>query len=637
MHLTNRHSALERVRVAQFRKDRWQNILGQLGASPALVALSLSAADHGRLLVFALTHFVATLFMAGTFIFPLRDRSIVRMPKLPFVGVIVAQSLLSSAMFFDPVAARGDVFPLTVGIVIYACAAGSFATLGSDPRLLRVTLTCLLLPYTVSILQCGHLPIALGSIFFYLVVVIVAVDRVASGQEELVELRLAAAERADAAELSAQTDALTGLMNRHALSTLDGQPNPYGVSALFIDLDQFKAINDGLGHQTGDHVLQEVANRLVASVCDDDVVARLGGDEFLVLAFDEDAPLDACAKRSEDLLDRISKALAEPIPIEGTSPIRIAASIGVASSNAPKVNIAQLLGDSDRAMYASKREGREQLSKAEKKRSSNRKALSDAIERREVSLWFQPIVCLKSLDIVAFEGLARWRHPERGVLSPADFLSLIDTPEVGRIFVRSMMAQAIEFIASAKAHGHHDVRVAINLTAANLLDESVMALITNLLDHHSIDPSLLAIELTETDMLGDSGREWSVLNSFVDRGIHLSMDDFGTGYSSLDRLRLMPLDEVKIDRSFVQRSSQRHADRIIAQAMVDLGRLLKLTVVGEGIETIEQLQTLREMGCDNGQGWLFSPALPRQEALDLLEAGLPGDLIATAAVSAGKS
>lgn len=618
-----REQEVERARLAQFRKDRWQNIAGQFGAAPFLIAIAWGWADHSQLVLFAVLHHLLVWCLAGTFVLPLRSPNVQRVPRAAFGGIVISQTFLSSVLWFDAVAARGDRFVLGAGIVIFACAAGSLATLGAHPKALRFALTALLMPYGLSALWFGHPGVALGTAFFYLVVVVVAVSQIKRGQDELIELRLDDAARAATAEQHAQTDPLTHLLNRHGLAGLDGTATSGSVAAFFVDLDGFKAINDSYGHASGDVVLASVARRLEDAAGPTRTVARLGGDEFLILA---DGVDEQDAGR---LLARLEDSLVQPVALPRFGPVKVQASIGMALAEADTFDLAHLLRASDSAMYDLKYAFRSAPGPLGDHDVAARREVVEAIRDGQIELWFQPIVRLESLDVAAVEGLARWRHPERGLLLPGEFLPLVDRYSLHGVLFDAVLEQALRFCARTIADGHR-VAASVNLAASNLRDPDLPLRVKRALETHGVPARSLVVELTEGEFVAQGGPALDTLLALHSMGVRISMDDLGTGYSSLERLSTLPLSAVKLDRSFVQRSGDHATDRIIVKAMIDLAALLDLTVVGEGIETEEQLAMLRSMGCDMAQGWLFKKAAPADEIVAMLASGKRLDPLAEA-------
>ncbi len=337
-----------RAQLAQFKRDRWPYAIGHVGATLALICIGWSVADHNGLLWFGLVHHFATWILALSIYLPFRNQSLKQIPIWTYVGVAVVNATLSSALLFDPVAARDLTFTLIVGTVLFAGAAGSFVTLGVHSNVLRVALTSLLLPFIVITFLLGHIAVALGTMFFYCNVVVAGVWKLTSGQQELISLRIDAANQAEIAQLAAQTDHLTGIVNRRGLQQLDGMQLSNGAAALYFDINKFKTINDTYGHSVGDEILKVVARRLRGAVSAEDVVARLGGDEFLVIVFQDDVrAIDAIVKR-------LCRRLQNPVRISEDRVLDISAAVGRSHTSAKVLKLSDLLRESDRAMYESK-------------------------------------------------------------------------------------------------------------------------------------------------------------------------------------------------------------------------------------------------------------------------------------------
>ena len=337
-----------RLRLEQFKRDRWPYAIGHVGATAALVGIAWTNADHSRLLCFAAVHHLATWILALTVFLPFRSKQVNRLPLWTYFGVVIANATLSSALLFDLSAARDLTFVLAAGAVLFAGAAGSFVTLGVHSTILRVALTSLLLPFVITAFCLGHVAVALGTMFFYCNVVVAGVWKLASGQQELISLRIEAAERAEIAELDAETDHLTGLVNRRGVERLDGMELSTGAAALYFDVNKFKMINDTYGHDVGDEILKVVAQRLRGSVAADDVVARLGGDEFMVLIFRDDV------SAVETVVERLSQRLQQPVKVSGGHVLNISAAVGQSYTSDPVLKLDNLVRDSDQAMYQAK-------------------------------------------------------------------------------------------------------------------------------------------------------------------------------------------------------------------------------------------------------------------------------------------
>lgn len=345
----DREIEYSRAQVDRFKRDRLPYVIGHVLATVSLVGIAWAVADHSSLLWFGAVHHLATWILAFSFYLPLRNNRVSRIPLWTYFGVVVANATLSLALLFDPEGARAMSYILTVVAVLFAGAAGSFVTLGVHGPLIRVALTSLLLPFVVAAFCLGHVAVAMGTLFFYCNVVVAGVWKLANGQQELISLRIDAAHRAEVAEKDAETDPLTGLVNRRGVERLDGRALTSGATAFYIDLDNFKMINDTYGHDVGDEILSFVARRLRGAVSGNDVVARLGGDEFLVLTFGNDP------NAIDPIIERLSRRLHRPVSVSGGYVIEVSAAIGQSSTSEPVLKVSDLLRDSDHAMYRLKK------------------------------------------------------------------------------------------------------------------------------------------------------------------------------------------------------------------------------------------------------------------------------------------
>lgn len=337
-----------------FHRSRWHVVIAAAVTSPVIVAVTWPLADHGQMLWFLALHQIAVTVMALTFALPTATRFEHRFPPLAVAGLVLAQTLLSGAIFFDPDAARSADFAFGIAIVLYAFAAGTVATLGPLRRAARITLVCLFGPYIVGCFTYGHPGLAVGTIFFLVMIAGVAVEKTAELFAELMALRRDASMRADKAEAIATTDTLTGLTNRYGLSQIDGELLQKEISGIFIDLDRFKAVNDTLGHKAGDDVLIEVARRLRRYIRPSDTVARLGGDEFFILLWsNHQIPV-------MDIANRIREAVERPIEVDGGT-AHVSASIGLSRQSPGMLNLDALIQSADEALYMAKSLGRNQV------------------------------------------------------------------------------------------------------------------------------------------------------------------------------------------------------------------------------------------------------------------------------------
>jgi diguanylate cyclase (GGDEF)-like protein len=420
-------------------------------------------------------------------------------------------------------------------------------------------------------------------------------------------------------------DSLTGLPNRETFSQLLGfsiktaKRYEQQCAVLFIDLDRFKIINDSLGHAAGDALLVEMASRLRGGVRESDVVARLGGDEFVVLLNDitETQQITAIARN-------LLSALSTPLELGGHE-CRVTASIGVAGFPNDGIDEQTLMKNADIAMYLAKEEGKNDVrffSKEIKAQSIDRLTmetnLRQAIERNEFHLDYQPKLDVASGRIAGVEALLRWTHPDLGVLPPMRFIPLAEETgliiPIGRWVMRTACAQNMAW----QREGLPPLSMAVNVSPRQFSDENLLRDVDDALAASGMDPKLLQIEITESMVMLNVERAVQVLESIQSRGVRLAIDDFGTGYSSMSVMKRFPIDTIKIDRSFVRDLAQNPEDKAIAQAIISMGKALGLTVVAEGVETLEQDEFLRDHACDEIQGFLFSKPVAPEDIANLL-------------------
>jgi diguanylate cyclase (GGDEF)-like protein len=429
-------------------------------------------------------------------------------------------------------------------------------------------------------------------------------------------------------EYRALYDELTGLPNRTLFrdrieqATLTARRAGTSVAVMLLDVDRFKEINDALGHDTGDLLLQEVGARLGAELRASETFARLGGDEFGIL-------LPAASAEDATLLGkRIQIALETPFALRGF-PLEVAASIGVAVYPDHGEDVDTLLQHADVAMYVAKEAhaGTAVYDAEQDTNDADRLALAGelrrAIESEELVVHFQPKAELESGRILGAEALVRWQHPERGFIPPNEFIPIAERTGLIKPLSRYVLAAAIEQCAAWQAAGL-DLHVAVNLTIPDLLELELPDLIAALLEEKSVRPEQLELEITESTILADPFRVRVVLNRLNEMGLRLAIDDFGTGYSSLAYLRNLPVHAIKIDRSFVMGMSEDASDATIVRSTIDLAHNLGLEVVAEGVESQEVWDALRAQGCSLAQGYFISkPALPADLAALLEERAMP--------------
>ena len=422
------------------------------------------------------------------------------------------------------------------------------------------------------------------------------------------------------AELSfdATHDQLTRLPNRVVVLerlTVALSREPEGrasVAVLFVDLDHFKLVNDSYGHDVGDEVLVALAERLGRTAGPDALVARFAGDEFIVLC-------ESCpgATYAIELADRLAAAIAEPLVVEAGE-VQLTASIGIAFGHSDDLDPDLVLRDADLAMFEAKARGRarstvfdDALRGRARYRLETARALRLAIEREELVLHYQPVVEMRSGTMTGVEALVRWEHPDRGLISPAEFMPVAE--ETG--LVVSLGAWVLDESCRQGAAWAADpevgpVVVSVNLSARQFNDDALVPRVTRALQASGLPPQLLCLEITESAVMDDVTHTGEVLAQLRGLGVALSIDDFGTGYSSLSYLKQFPVDALKIDRSFVDGLGSESEDTQIVTAVVHLAHALGLTVVAEGVETAPQLEVLRNLGCERVQGYLIARPQP---------------------------
>lgn len=431
------------------------------------------------------------------------------------------------------------------------------------------------------------------------------------------------ADASEALRYQAEHDQLTGLANRQVLERMVTDALGHegtNVALILGDLDRFKEVNDTLGHPTGDRLLCVLANRFAHGLADLDVIARLGGDEF---AFALSGDVDQ--EQAVEIANRIYQLALDPIAVDGVQ-LAVACSVGVAVSPRHGTTYEDLLKHADIATYQAKLSlgGVQVFESAPNELSVQRLEMVSEVPRAiagdEFELHVQPKVDLLTGEMVGVEGLARWRHPRSGLLMPGAFLNVIEVAADYHRFTDVMLAQALEFTAKAKRLTGNWCPVAVNIGSMSFLDRGLPERLDSLLRASGIPGEILTLEVTESELLDEDGADLPVFAAVKSLGIRLSIDDFGTGYSSLTRLRALDVDEVKIDREFVQGLGRDPEDEIIVKAVVELAGLLGHAVVAEGVETPEQADMLRAFGCSTGQGFYFSRPQPPSVLLDSMGA-----------------
>ncbi|HET6818802.1 MAG TPA: EAL domain-containing protein [Mycobacteriales bacterium] len=439
-------------------------------------------------------------------------------------------------------------------------------------------------------------------------------------------------ERAAEEQLRRQAlyDELTGIPNKsllrdrleHALHRAErSRSGP--VTVLFADLDQFKLVNDSLGHAAGDELLSQVAERLQDVVRTGDTVGRFGGDEFVIVAEDTD---DAAAS---EMAERLLSAFAQPFVLDSRRAY-VSASIGVVSASTGSAD--DLLRFADAAMYDAKRRGRSRVQVfdptiVESSTSSLQLSndLRDALENDELELHYQPVVDLTTGQINGVEALARWSHPTRGQVPPTEFVAVAETMGLAHRLDEWVLRRACADIPQLRDAIGPDLRMSVNISARHLSDSELPKRVISALANAGVGGATLMLEITETALMGDPDHARAMIEELRAHGVRIAIDDFGTGYSSLSYLSRLPVDTLKLDRTFVENVTTQQDAMAIARSVVDLARGLRLNAVAEGVETEEQARLLHRLGCPEAQGWLWSRALPLGELIATVRS-LPGGL-----------
>jgi diguanylate cyclase (GGDEF)-like protein/PAS domain S-box-containing protein len=426
----------------------------------------------------------------------------------------------------------------------------------------------------------------------------------------------------------AQHDGLTGLPNRNLLRQqmddilLHTRRTAEKIAVLVLGLDSFKAVNDTLGHAIGDKLLRGVAKRLRSTLREEDMLARLNSDEFAIVETELARPEDAAL-----LSRRLIEAIADPFLIDGHSVV-IGATIGIAMAPGDGDDFEKLLKNADMALSRAKKETRGTFSffeaEMDARAQTRRKIeidLRDAIQNDVLRPYYQPLIDLSSGRITGFEALVRWPDPERGMISPGEFIPVAE--ETG--LINGLGGMILRRSCMDAANWPGDVRVAVNLSPAQFRTGNLLSIVMDALKQSGLPPKRLELEITETLLLEKSSQVLASLHALRALGVRMSMDDFGTGYSSLSYLRSFPFDKIKIDQSFVRDLASNRDAQAIIRSIVSLGKGLGVTITAEGVETEAELSCLRAEGCHEGQGFLFSRARPNDEIIELLRAQCGAD------------
>jgi diguanylate cyclase (GGDEF)-like protein len=536
---------------------------------------------------------------------------------------------LCTGLFFHSLANAARIGPHSAGYYLLVFVAFAFAMVlnfvaiaGYQCRVDASSLTAkvrqALAPIAASQIYSAlltlfavYLAVSLGTVGLALFGLVLVIFQYLVG-ELLVSKR-----RSEELQRLATTDELTGLSNREFFRTRLAEEietsaaEPFAV--MLMDVDRFKEINDTLGHHYGDVLLSTLGARLANQVGPLGLVARLGGDEFAVLPScrtDDPGTL-------ERLADELLACVQQPIVVDELS-LEVAASVGIARCPRDGQDANSLLRRADVAMYRAKEaQSGSQLYATEHDHHSVRRlsVISDvrcALASGQVVVYYQPKVDLQDSRVRGAEALVRWQHPELGLLAPATFIDVVEQTGLIGPLTRHVLDRALEQCAAWR-HAGQDLSVAVNLSVRNLLDHDLAPDIEALLRCHGLPPDALDLEITESMIMSDPERSLATVARLSSLGVGLSVDDFGTGYSSLANLKRMPIDELKIDRSFVSPMLRDHSDLIIVRSTINLGHDLGLKVIAEGVEDRETLDRLAVMGCDLAQGYHLSKPLPASD------------------------
>jgi diguanylate cyclase (GGDEF)-like protein/PAS domain S-box-containing protein len=421
----------------------------------------------------------------------------------------------------------------------------------------------------------------------------------------------------------ARHDALTDLPNRVLLRErleheLKRVKRGECLAVLCLDLDHFKGVNDTLGHPIGDELLKAVAERLRRCTREPDTIARLGGDEFAIIMTSMAQPTDAAA-----LCKRVRDSITKPFNLDGHQ-IIVDISIGISTSPYDATEPDQLLKNADMALYGAKADGRGTFRFFEPEMDARMKVrrelelnLRNALANNEFELYYQPLVNLQTHEISAFEALLRWHHPTRGMISPADFIPIAE--ETGLIV--PVGEWVLRRACDETANWPGDIKVAVNLSPSQLKSRNLVQLVVSALANSGMPASRLQLEITETVLMQNTFATLATLHELRKLGVQIAMDDFGTGYSSLSYLRSFPFDKIKIDRSFIQDLPNGVEPLAIVRAVTSLADNLSIISTAEGVETLQQMETLQNVGCTEMQGYFFSHARPAEEIVRLFLSG----------------
>jgi diguanylate cyclase (GGDEF)-like protein len=443
-------------------------------------------------------------------------------------------------------------------------------------------------------------------------------------------------QRGDELRRMATTDELTGLPNREVfrralderIATATARNEDFGV--MLLDLDRFKEVNDTLGHHYGDELLHNLGPRLAEAIGTGGLVARLGGDEFAILPAQATSDTDEL----EAIAQRLIESVKQPVLVDEMT-LEVGGSVGVSRFPRDGDDPHSLLRSADVAMYAAKEAHvsckvyAAALDRHSVRRLSVLSEFRRALDHDEIVVFYQPIVQMNGTCVHGAEALVRWQHPELGLLPPSDFIPIVEQTDLIAPLTRHVLERAVVDCARWRRAGQ-DLTVSVNLSVRNLLDPDLPSVLRKLLALHGLAPEALQLEITESMLMSDPDRSLTTLTALSQLGVGLSVDDYGTGYSSLANLRRLPIDELKLDRSFVSPMLSDENDLIIVRSTINLGHDLGLAVVAEGVEDEATLTRLADLGCDLAQGYHFSKPLPSQDFDAFIGLGIEAEARAAA-------
>ncbi len=557
--------------------------------------------------------------------------------KLFLIGVLCSGLLWGSAAYLL-LPDNNPTHQLFVIFVLGGMSAGAVTTLAASLQAVLLFLLPAIGPLIVRLVQLDS-PLSnvmAGMVALFLLMVSIAAWRSRQLITESLRRRYRH-ERAEAAmEFQAYHDSLTELPNRRLLvqrleqEISRSKRHQYFAAVLFIDIDRFKTINDSLGHAVGDGLLREVARRLKRNVREEDTAARLGGDEFVIVLSELGTNDTLAVRKTQRLAEKLDNLLSEPYAVEGHT-LHTTPSIGIAMFPVDSADAEEVLKQSDIAMYRAKQLGRNtiqfylpSMQQTAKLRLDIENELREALNRNEMELYFQPQLQADG-RLVGAETLLRWNHPQRGMVSPAEFIPVAE--ETGTILVlgewvlRAACLQLKSWMDAADPDSAHRFpNLAINVSPKQFRQQDFFQRVLHIIKQTGVDPNYVELELTEGMLIENIEDTAAKMEQLSDLGVRLSIDDFGTGYSSLHYLTRLHLDRIKIDQSFVRDVPAVSRSAVIVETIIIMARNLGLDVIAEGVETESQLNFLRENGCYTYQGFYFSKPLPCDKFLRYLQA-----------------